>query len=70
MPIMDGYTATQKLRDGGYQKPIIALTAHAMTEVRKKCLNVGCNDQLTKPIYSKELIHAIEKAVKNERQPL
>lgn len=59
MPEMDGYTATQKLRSIGYSKPIIALTAHAMTEVRKKCLYVGCTDYLPKPINSKDLVSAI-----------
>lgn len=61
MPEMDGYTATQRLREVGYRKPIIALTAHAMTEVRKKCLSVGCTDHLTKPIKSQSLINTVAK---------
>ena len=61
MPIMDGYTATQKLRDAGYVMPIIALTAHAMNDIRKKALNVGYNDHLTKPINPGELIATIRR---------
>lgn len=56
---MDGYTATQKLRENNYRKPIIALTAHATSEVRKKALCVGYTDHLTKPINPNELISAI-----------
>lgn len=59
MPEMDGYTATQKLRTAGYRKPIIALTAHAMTEVRNKVLQMGANAHLAKPINFKELITTI-----------
>ena len=61
MPEMDGYTATQKLRAAGFHKPIIALTAHAMSEVRKKCLNVGCSDHLSKPINSADLVTTVAR---------
>ncbi len=59
MEIMDGYTATRKLREAGFAKPIIALTAHAMREVRKRCLDVGCNDHLAKPIDFTDLTTVI-----------
>ena len=64
MPEMDGYTATHKLRSAGFQKPIVALTAHAMSEVRQKCLNVGCTTHLPKPINARELVTTVAKLVK------
>jgi len=59
MPVMDGYTATQRLRELGFAKPIIALTAHAMNQVHQRCLEVGCTDYLPKPINASELVRKI-----------
>ena len=61
MPNMDGYEATQILRDRGYTKPIVALTAHAMKEDRRRTLQSGFNEHLTKPIDRYSLIQVLNK---------
>ena len=70
MPSMDGYKATQSIRQGDsgdeYRKiPIIALTANAMQGDKEKCLASGMNDYMSKPIDAVELKHVLIKWMLN-----
>jgi CheY-like chemotaxis protein/anti-sigma regulatory factor (Ser/Thr protein kinase) len=59
MPVLDGYEATRRLRESGYRRPIVALTAHALREERQRCIEIGCTDHLTKPVNRRELIEQV-----------
>ena len=50
MPFMDGYEATEKIRQINSTIPIIAQTANALADDRERCLELGCNEYTTKPL--------------------
>ncbi|MEO5355643.1 MAG: response regulator, partial [Magnetococcus sp. XQGC-1] len=66
MPRMDGYTATQKIRELPHLQalPIIAMTAHIMSGDREKSLAAGMNDHIGKPIDKKQLFAALTRWIK------
>lgn len=63
MPIMDGFTATEVIRqiEGSNHTPIIALTAYALSDDKQKCLTAGMDDYLPKPIDLNSLSQMVHK---------
>ncbi len=68
MPVLDGYSATEKLRQGGFTRPIIALTANSMKGDEHRCLAAGCNDYVSKPINFDVLLEKLD-AIYQAQQP-
>jgi len=61
MPNLNGYDATTRLRDLGYDVPIIAVTANALSGDRDRCMRVGMNEYMSKPFKKSDIEAAIER---------
>ncbi len=61
LPVLDGWEATRRLKANPETAgiPVIALTAHAMAEDRRKALAAGCDDYDTKPVEFRRLLRKI-----------
>jgi len=62
LPVVDGWETTRRLKSNPATKaiPIIALSAHALSDSRKKALAVGCDEFETKPIDFEQLIKKVQ----------
>ena len=62
LPVLDGWEATRRLKADAQMRsiPVIALTAHAMTEDRERALAAGCDDFDTKPVDIDRLVRKME----------
>ena len=65
MPIMDGYTATKKIRKFNSTIPILALSANVFMEIKDKIDDCGMNGFIFKPFTPEELLNQIENFTKN-----
>lgn len=59
MPGVDGLEATRRLRSGGFKRPIVALTAHALQDEVDRSFEAGCSYHLTKPIMKEVLLSLV-----------
>ena len=68
LPVLDGWQATEKIKANPQTNniPVLAMTAHAMTGDREKCLQAGCDDYDTKPIEFTRLLGKIKNLIGKE----
>lgn len=65
MPIMDGHTTARTLRENGFRKPIISMTARSGPNDSEDSKNAGCTSHVSKLSGMKGLLSAVEKEISN-----
>ncbi|WP_420208161.1 cache domain-containing protein [Candidatus Electronema sp. JC] len=70
MPVMDGYEATRRIRQelGRLSLPVLAMTAHAVSEERDKCFRMGMDDHIAKPVSRRSLFAALNRWIRERSQ--
>ena len=71
LPVLDGYDATRQLKESPATRriPVIALSAHAMSDDRERALAAGCDDFDTKPVDLDRLIRKIDGVLGRKTAP-
>jgi len=69
MPVMDGFTAVQRMRDNGVTIPVVALTANAMKGFEAECLASGYSEYATKPVDIDKLMMMVAGYLDGEKTP-
>lgn len=69
MPGMDGLEATRRLRQAGFNRPIVALTAHALQDEVDRSFEAGCNYHLTKPVMRDVLLSLVGELLAHAPPP-
>ncbi|MGY8869264.1 MAG: ATP-binding protein [Pseudomonadales bacterium] len=67
MPVMDGYSAVSEMRKTGLKQSVVALTAHAMKGIEKRCIEAGYSHYMTKPINIEALVQLLAELLGGEK---
>lgn len=66
MPVMDGYKTVKAMREKGFDKPVIAITASVMASANNRCIEAGCDEYLRKPFKQEHLFSLLGRYLEKD----